>query len=77
LRFRGSGICRLRKAIYSIKQSPRAWFQRLSEALVVVGLQRSSSDHSLFVRKINSGTVAFLVYVDDLILTSNDVAGIF
>ncbi|XP_049934544.1 retrovirus-related Pol polyprotein from transposon RE1 isoform X1 [Nymphaea colorata] len=69
-------VCRLRKAIYGLKQSPRAWFQKLSENIENEGFRRSSADHSLFVKKTSTGTVIVLVYVDDIIVTGDDDQGI-
>ncbi|XP_049931235.1 retrovirus-related Pol polyprotein from transposon RE1 isoform X2 [Nymphaea colorata] len=69
-------VCRLRKAIYGLKQSPRAWFQKLSENIENEGFRRSSADHSLFVKKTSIGTVIVLIYVDDIIVTGDDIQGI-
>ena len=30
-------LCRLKKALYELKQSPRAWFDKLNEVLMRVG----------------------------------------
>ncbi|CAL8162165.1 unnamed protein product [Prunus armeniaca] len=32
-------VCRLRKALYSLKQSPRAWFRRFTKAMKKFGYQ--------------------------------------
>jgi Reverse transcriptase (RNA-dependent DNA polymerase) len=34
-------VCRVSKAIYGLKQSPRAWFNVLSKALIAQGFQPS------------------------------------
>jgi hypothetical protein len=41
-----------------------------------MGLIRSSADLSLFVKKSKRGVIVLLVYVDDLIFTRDDFAGI-
>lgn len=65
-------VCRLRKSIYGLKQSPRTWFQRLSKFLFTLGFRGSNADSSLFIYK-NSGCVIYLlVYVDDIIITGSD-----
>jgi Reverse transcriptase (RNA-dependent DNA polymerase) len=43
-------VCRLRKAIYGLKQSPRAWYGKLSSVLVKVGFKRSDADSSMSQR---------------------------
>jgi len=37
-----------------------------------VGFQKCYSDHSLSIRRISSGTVILIVYVDGIILTGSD-----
>jgi hypothetical protein len=44
-----SAVCHLKKAIYGLKQVPRAWFQRLSSKLFDLGFHGSRNDSSLFI----------------------------
>ena len=69
-------VCKLRKAIYGLKQSPRAWYQKLSNCLLEKGFVKSEADHTLFTQKNKEGLVAVLIYVDDIIITGDDVEGI-
>jgi len=41
-------VCKLNKSIYGLKQSPRAWYEKLSSYLISCNFQISSADHSLF-----------------------------
>ncbi|XP_020692385.1 uncharacterized protein LOC110106744 [Dendrobium catenatum] len=65
-------VCRLKKAIYGLKQSPRQWYATLSAHLQDFGFQFSLADPSLLT--YHSGTVRLyiLIYVDDILLTGND-----
>ena len=65
--------CRLQRAFYGLKQSPRAWFGRFSSAMRKYGFQQSNSDHTLFLKHQVGKVTAFIVYVDDLIITGDDV----
>ncbi|CAL1391748.1 unnamed protein product [Linum trigynum] len=65
-------VCRLRRAIYGLRQAPRAWYTALSTFLVDFGFTRTHSDASLFVYSRGQVLLYFLVYVDDLLLTGND-----
>lgn len=58
-------VCKLRKAIYRLKQSPRAWYLRLSYKLADLGFQPSFADTSLFVRIYGTNIIYVLVYFDD------------
>jgi hypothetical protein len=69
-------VCKLHKALYDLKQSPRAWFSRLSEKLIQLGFIGSKADSSLFIYQKNSVTMYLLIYVDDIIITGSDPAAI-
>ncbi|KAG7556913.1 Integrase catalytic core [Arabidopsis suecica] len=69
-------VLRLRKAIYGLKQSPRAWYHKLSSTLLANGFKKSHSDHTLFTKQDNQGIVVVLVYVDDLIISGSNKEGI-
>ncbi|XP_041003931.1 uncharacterized mitochondrial protein AtMg00810-like [Juglans microcarpa x Juglans regia] len=65
-------VCKLHKSLYGLKQAPRAWFNRLSTALLALGFQSSQIDPSLFTHHLENIHVFLLVYVDDILVTSND-----
>ncbi|CAM8930717.1 unnamed protein product [Rhodiola kirilowii] len=67
-------VLRLKKAIYGLKQSPRAWYHKLSSTLIKRGFKRSEADHTLFNLSGPKGRVVILVYVDDIIITWSDKA---
>uniref|UniRef100_A0A2N9FA47 Integrase catalytic domain-containing protein n=1 Tax=Fagus sylvatica TaxID=28930 RepID=A0A2N9FA47_FAGSY len=67
-------VCRLRKSLYGLKQSPRAWFGRFTHSMRKYGYHQSQSDHTLFLKHSNEGKVtALIVYVDDIVVTGNDI----
>ncbi|XP_020203543.1 uncharacterized protein LOC109789090 [Cajanus cajan] len=64
-------VCKLRKAIYGLKQAPRAWFQKLTLTLIQLGFKQAKSDNSLFISTSRTTSIYILIYVDDIIITSN------
>ena len=38
-------VCRLRRSLYGLKQSPRAWFGHFSSIVQKFGMLRSTTDH--------------------------------
>jgi len=66
-------VCRLKKAFYGLKQSPRAWFERFTKVMIGLGFKQSQGDHTLFIKHSKSrGVTVLLVYVDDIIVTGDD-----
>lgn len=65
-------VCFLQKAIYGLRQAPRAWYAQLSQFLCSHGFKMSHCDNSLFIRHTPTSVVILLVYVDDILLTDSD-----
>jgi hypothetical protein len=70
-------VCRLKKALYSLKQTLRAWLDKIGQYLITSGFQTSNVDFSLYVKKTDHGIVVIVIYVDDLIITRDNDADIF
>ncbi|KAJ4703138.1 Retrovirus-related Pol polyprotein from transposon TNT 1-94 [Melia azedarach] len=65
-------VCKLRKSLYGLKQSPRAWFDRFTKAIKGFGYNQCQADHTMFIKQSFAGRKAILiVYVDDIILTGD------
>lgn len=65
-------VFRLHKALYGLKEAPRAWYLRFAVYLSSIGFHSSRSDTSLFTYHRNSEVIYLLLYVDDIILTASD-----
>ena len=65
-------VCRLKKAIYVLKQAPRAWYTAPKNAILQLGFYNSKVDSFLFIYSQGSTLCYFLVYVDDLVITGNN-----
>ena len=62
-------VCKLRKSLYGLKQSPRAWFDRLTRVVKRLGFLQCQTDHTMFIKSSSEGKRTILiVYVDDIIL---------
>uniref|UniRef100_A0A2N9H7L1 Integrase catalytic domain-containing protein n=1 Tax=Fagus sylvatica TaxID=28930 RepID=A0A2N9H7L1_FAGSY len=66
-----SHVCKLIKSIYGLKQAPRAWFESFTTQLLHLGFTASTADSSLFIYKHEKVIAYLLLYVDDIVLTSN------
>lgn len=62
-------VFRLRKALYGLRQAPRAWNTKLDESLVSLHFTKCASEHALYIRRTAGKTLIVGVYVGDLIIT--------
>jgi Reverse transcriptase (RNA-dependent DNA polymerase) len=44
-------VCRLKRSLYGLKQSPRTWFDRFSTAMKKLGYQQNNDDHTMFIQR--------------------------
>jgi hypothetical protein len=62
-------VLRLRKALYGLRQAPRAWNAKLDFMLRRMGFEQSPHEAAVY-RRGNGGNVLLVgVYVDDLVIT--------
>lgn len=66
-----SHVCQLNKALYDLKQTPRAWYDKLKVTLLKWGFQNNKADSFLFFLKQVNKVLFILVYMDDVLVTSN------
>ena len=66
-------VCRLKKSLYGLKQSPRCWNTALDQLLKEIGFVQSESDPCIY--RESSGELFLLgVYVDDIVMASKNQA---
>ena len=62
---------KLNKALYDLKQAPRAWYDEIDSYFTKAGFKRSPSEATLYTKTENSGILIFSVYVDDIVYTES------
>nr|GEW39646.1 putative RNA-directed DNA polymerase [Tanacetum cinerariifolium] len=70
--FKHEEVCKLKKSLYGLKQSPRAWFGRFTLAMKKYRYKQSNSDYTIFLRHRGDHVTCLIIYVDDMIITGND-----
>ena len=65
-------VYRLRKALYGLRQAPRAWNTKLDATLKEMGFQQSAHKAAMYQRGGGRSVLLVGVYVDDLIIAGAD-----
>jgi hypothetical protein len=69
-------LCLLRRALYGLRQSPRAWYGRIDTYLRKLGLTRNPADHNLYHLQEGGLILILVLYVDDLMISGNHTSKI-
>ena len=66
-------VYKLKKALYGLRQAPRAWNIKLNKILRGLNFQRCSKEPSLYRKEENKSLLVVVVYVDDLLVTGSSL----
>jgi hypothetical protein len=69
---RDSHVCRLKAALYKLKQAPRAWYSWIDWYLLGMGFTKSESDPNLYYTLVGNDPLILVLYVDDIFLTGSE-----
>ena len=63
-------VCKLEKALYGLRESPRAWYECLDDYLRELGFEKSKIDYCVYFMEIGREKVYLITFVDDLLICS-------
>ena len=66
-------VLRLHKALYGLRQAPRAWNAKLDSTLLSLKFKHCASEHGMYTHDHSEQRLIVGVYVDDLIITGGDM----
>ena len=69
---RESHVCWLKRTFYGLKQAPRVWYTRIDCYFTELGFTKSEADVNLHHIVVEGKLLIIMLYVNDLILTSDD-----
>ena len=60
-------VCKLKKSLYGLKQSPRMWYRKFHTYVLSLGFVRSKSDHYIYYKSNDHSFLVIVLYVDDML----------
>ena len=69
---RRTHVCKLKKAMYGLKQDPRAWYGRIDSFITSLEFTKLKFDPNLYFKVMDDEPLILLLYVDDLFVTCNE-----
>jgi hypothetical protein len=67
-----SHVCQLKRVLYGLKQAPRSWYTQIDSYFTGLGFTKSEVDENLYQIVVEGKILIIVLYVDDLILTSDE-----
>ncbi|WVZ24094.1 hypothetical protein V8G54_002638 [Vigna mungo] len=66
-------VYKLHKALYGLRQAPRAWNKKFDSSLMQHEFERCKVEHGVYVKKTPEGNLLVIcLYVDDLLVTGSN-----
>ena len=69
-------VLKLKKSIYSLKQSRQKWYETLCSELTMLGFRKSEADPTVFYQQSRLLMTLIAVYIDDCIIAGGNVSEI-
>lgn len=60
----------MNKSIYGLKQSAKAWYEKLKSVLISLGFKASETDPCLFKSTGGDDTIYIIIHIDDMVIAS-------
>ncbi|KAI3701355.1 hypothetical protein L2E82_46009 [Cichorium intybus] len=67
-------VCKLKKSLYCLKQSPRQWYKRFDSFMTIHKFSSCIYDSCVYFKKGDDGSkIYLLLYVDDMLIAAKDM----
>ena len=63
-------VCKLKKSLYGLKQSPRQWYKRFDSFILLHGFKRSEYGSCVYITIVDGSPIYLLLYVDDMLIAA-------
>jgi hypothetical protein len=65
-------VCKLKKSLYGLKQSPSMWHHKFDTYTTGLGFKRRKHDHCVYFKLIGDHLIYLVLYVDDMLMIGNN-----
>ena len=66
-------ICKLKRSLYGLKQSPRQWYKQFDSYMIQIGYSHCEYDCCVYVKCLDDDSFIFLLlYVDDMLIAAKN-----
>jgi hypothetical protein len=66
-------VCKLKRSLYGLKQSPRMWYQNFDTCILILGFVRSKVENCIYSKEEGGHFIYVALYVDDILLIRNNM----
>ena len=65
-------VCRFKRSMYGLKQSPRTWYHKFDTYIQGLGFTSNKADHCVYFELIRDHVIYLVLYVGDILLVEYD-----
>ena len=65
-------VCKLKKSLYNLKQSPRMWYQKFDAYVLGLDVPWSNADHYVYTKYVDDQFLIVVIYVNDILFIENN-----
>jgi hypothetical protein len=66
-------VCKLKRSLYGLKQSPQQWYERFDSFMLAHGFKRPQYDSCVYIKFVNGSPIYLLLYVDDMLIAAKSM----
>ena len=66
-------VCKLKRSLYGLKQSPRQCYKRFDSFMLSHGFKRSEFDSCVYTKFVDGSPIYLLLYVDNMLIAAKSM----
>ena len=63
-------VCKLKKSLYGLNQSPRQWYKWFDSFMLLHGFKKFEYDRCVYIKIVDGSPIYLLLYVDDMLIAA-------